>query len=62
MNIKQFECSVFNGEYITGDVDQAYLSRIDSQRNDAAKLGEDSITNTKQSQVIGIHNNGMASG
>lgn len=62
VSIKQFECSVFNGEYITGDVDQAYLSRIDSQRNDAAKLGEDSTADIKQSQVIGIHNNGMASG
>ena len=57
-SIKQFECSVFNGEYITGDIDQAYLERIDAQRNDAAKLGDDSSADTKQSQGIGIHNNG----
>ena len=58
LSIKQFECSVFNGEYITGDIDQAYLERIDAQRNDAAKLGDDSSADTKQSQGIGIHNNG----
>ena len=60
VSVKQFECSVFNGEYITGDVDEAYLSRIDSQRNDAAKLGGDLTADDKQSQVIGIHNNGAA--
>lgn len=35
--IKQFECSVFNGEYITGDVDEIYLKRLENLRNDAAK-------------------------
>ncbi|MFT6309772.1 MAG: amidophosphoribosyltransferase [Porticoccus sp.] len=32
-----FECSVFNGEYITGDIDQDYLDQIDAQRNDDSK-------------------------
>ncbi|MEX0963430.1 MAG: amidophosphoribosyltransferase [Pseudohongiellaceae bacterium] len=35
--IKQYECSVFNGEYITGDVDEIYLKRLENLRNDAAK-------------------------
>ncbi|MEC8858478.1 MAG: amidophosphoribosyltransferase [Pseudomonadota bacterium] len=35
--IKQFECAVFNGEYITGDVDQQYLKALEAARNDAAK-------------------------
>lgn len=35
--IDDFDCSVFNGEYITGDVDQAYLDHIDAQRNDEAR-------------------------
>ena len=35
--IKQYECSVFNGEYVTGDVDEIYLKRIENLRNDAAK-------------------------
>ena len=58
-SIEQFECSVFNGEYITGDVDQNYLKRIDSQRNDAAKRGESGEGVGRKSQVIGIHNNGV---
>ncbi len=36
-NIKSFECSVFTGEYITGDVDETYLRKLESIRNDAAK-------------------------
>jgi amidophosphoribosyltransferase len=59
-SIEQFECSVFNGEYITGDVDQQYLNRIDSQRNDAAKQGAVGDAAQRKSQVIGIHNNGVA--
>jgi amidophosphoribosyltransferase len=35
--IQNFDASCFNGEYITGDVDKAYLDRIENQRNDSAK-------------------------
>ena len=35
--IKQFDASVFTGEYITGDIDETYLSAIASARNDNAK-------------------------
>lgn len=35
--IKQFDCSCFNGEYITGDVDAAYLDHLEQLRSDAAK-------------------------
>ena len=47
-SIKRFECSVF---------DSAYLAKIDSIRNDAAKRGGDD-GDDRNSQVIGIHNNG----
>ncbi len=36
-SISQFECSVFDGQYVTGDVDQTYLTRLHEARNDAAK-------------------------
>jgi amidophosphoribosyltransferase len=36
--IKQFETSVFDGHYITKDVDQAYLDHLTQLRNDDAKL------------------------
>ena len=35
--IQRFDCSCFNGEYITGDVSRDYLDRIERQRNDSAK-------------------------
>lgn len=36
--IQQFECSVFDGVYITGDVDEVYLKRLENVRSDSAKL------------------------
>lgn len=36
-NIDRFEDSVFSGNYITGDVDEAYLHYLDKCRNDKAK-------------------------
>ncbi|MBL4727970.1 MAG: amidophosphoribosyltransferase [Gammaproteobacteria bacterium] len=36
-DIKEYECSVFNGEYVTGDVDEIYLRRLENLRSDAAK-------------------------
>lgn len=56
--VTHFDCSVFNGEYVTGDVDQAYLDLVDAKRNDAAKSGAQNEEISKDSQVIGIHNNG----
>ena len=59
-SIKRFECSVFDGEYITGDVDKAYLERIEALRNDSAKQKSDVSVEPKSGQVIGIHNNNSA--
>lgn len=36
-DIKQFDCSVFTGEYVTGGVDEKYLEHIERLRNDKAK-------------------------
>ena len=36
-SIAKFDTSCFTGEYITGDVSEDYLARIESQRNDSAK-------------------------
>jgi len=37
--IKSFDTSCFNGEYVTGDVDEAYLDDLSKARQDSAKLG-----------------------
>lgn len=36
-DIKEFECSVFDGKYVTGDVDARYLRALEKSRNDKAK-------------------------
>lgn len=36
-NITEFDCSCFNGEYITGDITQQYLDDIETVRADSAK-------------------------
>ncbi|MEF1228603.1 amidophosphoribosyltransferase, partial [Vibrio fortis] len=37
-DITQFDTSVFNGEYVTGDIDQKYLDFLDALRNDDSKI------------------------
>lgn len=37
----QFDCAVFNGKYITGDIDEAYLANVEKKRNDKAKNNSD---------------------
>ena len=50
-----FDCSVFNGEYITGDIDSAYLEDLQTRRNDlkAEKANADS-------GIIDLHNDETA--
>jgi len=36
-SIQQFECSVFDGNYITADVDSSYLKRLEESRSDDKK-------------------------
>lgn len=42
-SITTFETSVFSGQYVTGDIDQAYLDLIDTIRNDDAKLDREQV-------------------
>jgi len=50
--IKEFDASVFNGHYITGDVTPAYLDRIEQLRNDAMQEKRRAADNA----VIELHN------
>lgn len=52
--IESFDCSVFSGAYITGDVDQNYLDHIETQRNDEAQ--SKSRAGLEEGAVVGIHN------
>lgn len=55
-NIKQFDCSVFNGEYVTGDIDTDYLDKLEQKRNDSAKHGKKDTLLTNDAEGIDLHN------
>ncbi len=54
--INNFECSVFDGNYVTGDINSDYLQRLDAMRNDSAKTQSEFKFEPQKEQVIGIHN------
>jgi len=53
--VKRFDTSVFNGEYVTGDVTPTYLAQLESSRSDTAKNERDAALRGKIS--IDMHNN-----
>jgi len=54
-SIDRFDTSVFNGDYVTGDIDQAYLTALENKRNDAAKNQRENSRD--DDQVMELHNN-----
>ncbi|WP_372862193.1 amidophosphoribosyltransferase [Spongiibacter sp.] len=53
-NIDTFDCAVFDGDYVTGDVDQAYLDKLAADRNDS----QQSVRNAASGDgaLVGLHN------
>ncbi|MFT4583865.1 MAG: amidophosphoribosyltransferase [Gammaproteobacteria bacterium] len=37
MDVRRFDMSCFDGNYVTGDINESYLNRIEAQRSDEAK-------------------------
>jgi amidophosphoribosyltransferase len=54
-DIEGWECSVFNGNYITGDVDQAYLAKLDALRRDEAREAAQ-VGLPEDNGIIDLHN------
>ncbi|MDP1539634.1 MAG: amidophosphoribosyltransferase [Moraxellaceae bacterium] len=50
-DITDFDCSVFTGEYVTGDINEAYLDDLQASRNDSAKSG-----NTRVVDIVDLSN------
>jgi len=55
-NIKGFDCSVFDGKYVTGDIDDAYFAKLHAARNDGAKAGDSKQIDQGDNAVVGLHN------
>ena len=53
VRVDRFDASVFNGEYVTGDVTPEYLERLECQRNDSARNAQESARGVS---ILGVHN------
>ena len=51
--VDRFDTSVFDGEYVTGDVSHQYLEQLELLRSDSAKQ----VQAARADSVIGLHNN-----
>ncbi|MDD5412432.1 MAG: amidophosphoribosyltransferase, partial [Methylobacter sp.] len=49
-DIKHFDTSCFSNEYITGDIDEAYLERTEALRNDSAQAARSSANSIIEMQ------------
>lgn len=56
--IKRFDCSVFNGEYVTGDIDNNYLDELHERRKDTSKTAELASSHSvkHESAVVDLYN------
>lgn len=56
-SIKQFECSVFDGNYIAGEVDNTYLAKLERGRPRTTDWNPQvSLPFSTESQVLDLHN------
>ena len=46
-DIKNFDCSCFDGKYVTGDIDAAYLANIEAARGDDSHTNKPSNSSTQ---------------
>jgi len=53
-DIKAFDTSVFDGNYVTNDIDQSYLERLDAKRNNTSKETSDKNADS----ILDMHNEG----
>lgn len=55
--IESFDCSVFDGHYVTGNIDAAYLQTLEDRRNDTAQHGKQPVdVASEDNEVIDLHN------
>jgi len=53
-SIERFECSVFDGEYVTGGVDNAYLDHLEGVRSDNMKTKAVGVNGLASAQVAAV--------
>ena len=53
-DIEEYECSVFDGNYVTKDIDKAYLDRIEQARKDDVKSSTNGLVDN--TGLVDLHN------
>jgi amidophosphoribosyltransferase len=54
-SIQEFDCSVFNGEYVTGSVTKEYLASLEAERSDANKNSKNKQQDGEDA-CVGLYN------
>src|SRR5690606_38486057 len=54
--VSEFDCAVFDGKYITGDVDKEYLDKIQAARQDSGSHRKKQLREKEEESPIGLHN------
>ncbi len=55
-DVESFDCSVFNGEYLAGNITLDYLAELEARRNDAAKGSSEKTQALADNEIIDLHN------
>ncbi|MGQ9424708.1 amidophosphoribosyltransferase [Gilvimarinus sp. F26214L] len=61
-DIEAFECSVFTGEYVTGDVNEDYLNKLAAERNDKVRSLKHKDVDDDNTGVMSLHNDASEGG
>ncbi len=57
-DVDAFDCSVFNGQYITGDVSTEYLASLEASRSDEKKFKKEKDLGVDDESSVDIYNHG----
>ena len=61
-SITTFDCSVFNGDYVTGGVDADYLDHLERKRADNVKMKTDNLGGSEGKEQSAAQVEGTSSG
>jgi amidophosphoribosyltransferase len=54
--VESFDCSVFNGIYLAGNITPEYLAGLEARRNDMAKGSNEKTQALADNEIIDLHN------
>lgn len=60
--LADFDCSVFTGEYVTGDIDENYLAWVEDSRSEKARLSAPAPEPSPATPRVKGHINGIGGG